>query len=130
MSTEQQCNCQHRTGRLTPNCRAVHSPTEAICTRSEGHDGPHKACTSNTHPYIVWRQDVKNDVIAAVQNARDFMGDLFMSGWHTNEIEEHYHEVEYEGEHVHAIFNSDEKGEFILLNAEQSRFLRDLEKDR
>jgi len=36
-----------------PNCGAE-SPSGSLCTRPEGHDGSHSACSVAQHPVEVW----------------------------------------------------------------------------
>lgn len=50
------CECALRTdwGPEDVECSAEH-PEGYICTRPEGHDGPHSGCYPNRHPAVVWR---------------------------------------------------------------------------
>lgn len=59
MSEDSECNCiiegdDH--DHSDEMCEAVNKDSQ-VCTKPEGHDGPHSTCTLRKHPFAVWPQD-------------------------------------------------------------------------
>lgn len=53
---EAPCECSLKTEHApdVDECREEHEPTALVCSRPDGHDGSHAACSVAEHPAVVW----------------------------------------------------------------------------
>lgn len=54
-----ECNCPLKADedRGMSACNAEHPESDFLCSKPEGHNGPHAACNVVEHPVATWEQE-------------------------------------------------------------------------